>query len=90
MLKHWIVIYNGMIKTPCPLCNKEMNEHNKSQIEKCLWKFVREAKNPVAYASINPIKCPECEKQMLDHTVSEANECVNQFIADAYFLFNSK
>ena len=71
-----------MIKTPCPLCNKEMNEHNKSQIEKCLWRFVREAKNPVAYASINPIKCPECEKQMPDHTVSEANECVNQFIAD--------
>ena len=59
-----------------------MIDHNKSQIEKCLWRFVREAKNPVAYASINSIKCPECEKQMLDHTVPEANECVNQFIAD--------
>ena len=42
-----------MIKTPCPLCDKQMGEHNKSQIEKCLWTFVREARNPVAFAAIN-------------------------------------
>ena len=71
-----------MIKTPCPLCDKQMVEHTKSQIEKCLWTFVREARNPVAFARINSRTCPECEKQMLDHNPSQVNECVNQFIAD--------
>ena len=53
-----------MIKTPCPLCDKQMVEHTKSQIEKCLWTFVREARNPVAFARINSRTCPECEKDV--------------------------
>ena len=75
-----------MIKTPCPLCDKQMDEHNKSQIEKCLWMFVREARNPVAFAAINSRTCPECEKKMLDHDSSQVNQCVNQFILDVESL----
>jgi hypothetical protein len=63
-----------------------MVEHNKSQIEKCLWTFVREARNPVAFARINSRTCPECEKKMLDHNPSQVNECVNQFILDVESL----
>ena len=69
-----------MIKTPCPLCDKQMDEHTQSQIKKCLWTFVREARNPVAFAAINSRTCPECEKKMLDHNPSQVNECVKQFI----------
>ena len=75
-----------MIKTSCPICDKQMNDHNKSQIEKCLWMFVREARNPVAFASINSRTCPECEKKMLDHDSSQVNQCVNQFIEDVESL----
>ena len=75
-----------MIKTSCPICDKQMNDHNKSQIEKCLWMFVREARNPVAFASINSRTCPECEKKMLDHDSSQVNQCVNQFILDVESL----
>ena len=75
-----------MIKTSCPICDKQMDEHNKSQIEKCLWMFVREARNPVAFASINSRTCPECEKKMLDHDSSQVNQCVNQFIEDVESL----
>jgi hypothetical protein len=63
-----------------------MNDHNKSQIEKCLWMFVREARNPVAFAAINSRTCPECEKKMLDHDPSQVNQCVNQFILDVESL----
>ena len=75
-----------MRKTCCPICDKQMNDHNKSQIEKCLWMFVREARNPVAFAAINSRTCPECEKKMLDHDPSQVNQCVNQFILDVESL----
>ncbi len=75
-----------MIKTSCPICDKQMNDHDKNQIEKCLWMFVREARNPVAFAAINSRTCPECEKKMLDHDPSQVNQCVNQFILDVESL----
>ena len=28
-----------------------MRDHDENEIEKCLWEFVRESKNPVVYAS---------------------------------------
>ena len=75
-----------MINTPCPLCDKQMVDHTKRQIEKCQWTFDREARNPVAFASINSRTCPECEKKMLDHDSSQVNQCVNQFILDVESL----
>ena len=71
-----------MIKTPCPICKEHMRDHDKDKIEKCLWKFVKESKNPVAYASMTKTICPICEKEMGDHTISQTRECVKQFIID--------
>ena len=71
-----------MIKTTCPICNEHLRDHDQKQIDKCLWRFVREARNPVAYASVNKMICPICEKEMLDHNSKEANVCVKQFILD--------
>ena len=71
-----------MIKTPCPMCNEHMRDHDKKEIEKCLWQFVKESKNPVVYASRKKTICPICEKEMGDHTISQTRECVKQFIID--------
>ena len=57
-------------------------DKDKDKIEKCLWKFVKESKNPVAYASMTKTICPICEKEMGDHTISQTRECVKQFIID--------
>ena len=71
-----------MIKTPCPICKELMQDHDKNKIEKCLWQFVKESKNPVVYASRKKTICPICEKEMLDHNISETRECLKQFIID--------
>ena len=71
-----------MIKTPCPICNEHMRDHDEKEIEKSLWKFVKESKNPVAYASMTKTICPICEKEMGDHTISQTRECVKQFVDD--------
>jgi len=71
-----------MIKTPCPICNEQMRDHDEKEIEKCLWEFVRESKNPVVYASRKKTICPICEKEMLDHNTSETSKCVKQFVDD--------
>jgi hypothetical protein len=59
-----------------------MRDHDKKEIEKCLWQFVKESKNPVVYASRKKTICPSCEKEMLDHNTSETRECLKQFIID--------
>ena len=64
------------------MCNEHMRDHDKKEIEKCLWKFVKESKNPGAYASMTKTICPICEKEMGDHTISQTRECVKQFIID--------
>jgi len=66
----------------CPICQRNMNEHDQKQTDKCLKRFMREATNPVVYASVNKLFCPICEKEMLDHTSKQAIECVNEFIKD--------
>ena len=76
-----------MIKTPCPICHKDMKDHDKEKLDKCLWRFVREARNPVVYASREKLICPVCEEEMLDHKISKADKCVNQFILDVKELF---
>ena len=76
-----------MIKTPCPIYHKDMKDHDKEKLDKCLWRFAREARNPVAYASREKLICPVCEEEMLDHKISEADKCVNQFILDVEELF---
>ena len=76
-----------MIKTPCPICHKDIKDHDKKKIDKCLWRFVREARNPVVYASREKLICPVCEEEMLDHKISDADKCVNQFILDVEELF---
>ncbi len=63
-----------------------MRDHDENEIEKCLWKFVKEAKNPVVYVSMNKIICPICEKEMGDHNTSQTRECVKQFIIDVKSL----
>ena len=63
-----------------------MRDHDEKEIEKCLWEFVRESKNPVVYASRKKTICPICEKEMLDHNPSQVNECVKQFILDVESL----
>ena len=59
-----------------------MRDHDKKEIEKCLWEFVKESKNPVVYGSVIKIICPICEKEMGDHNTSQTRECVEQFIID--------
>ena len=76
-----------MIKTPCPICHKDMKDHDKEKLDKCLWRLAREARNPVAYASREKLICPVCEEEMLDHKISDADKCVNQFILDVEELF---
>ena len=71
-----------MIKTTCPICAEHLRDHDQKQIDKCLWRFVREARNPVAYTSFNKMICPICEKEMLDHNTSETRKCVKQFVDD--------
>ena len=66
----------------CPICHRNMNEHDEKQTDKCLKRFMREATNPVVYASVKKLFCPICEKEMLDHTSKQAIECVNEFIND--------
>ena len=75
-----------MIKTPCPICDKHMRDHDEKEIEKCLWEFVRESKNPVVYTSRKKRICPICEKEMLDHNTSETRVCVKQFVDDVESL----
>ena len=75
-----------MIKTPCPICHKDMKDHDKEKLDKCLWRFAREARNPVVYASREKLICPVCEEEMLDHNSSQVNKCVNQFILDVVDL----
>ena len=71
-----------MINTTCPLCSEELKNHDEAKIDKCIWRFVREAKNPVVYASRTKLICPTCGEEMLDHNINEAHECVEQFIRD--------
>ena len=71
-----------MISTACPICNEDLRNHHKEKIDKCLWRFVREARNPVVYASRTKLICPTCGEEMLDHNSSQTNKCVNQFILD--------
>ena len=71
-----------MISTACPLCSEELKNHDEAKIDKCIWRFVREAKNPVVYASRTKLICPTCGEEMLDHNINEAHECVEQFIRD--------
>ena len=71
-----------MISTACPLCSEDLTNHDEAKIDKCIWRFVREAKNPVVYASRTKLICPTCGEEMLDHNINEARECVEQFIRD--------
>ena len=71
-----------MISTACPLCSEELKNHDEAKIDKCIWRFVREAKNPVVYASRTKLICPTCGEEMLDHNINEAQKCVEQFIRD--------
>ena len=71
-----------MISTACPLCSEDLTNHDEAKIDKCIWRFVREAKNPVVYASRTKLICPTCGEEMLDHNINEAHECVEQFIRD--------
>ena len=32
-----------MINTACPLCSEELKNHDEAKIDKCIWRFVREA-----------------------------------------------
>ena len=66
----------------CPICQEGMLEHNEKQSNKCLQKFIKEATNPVVYASISKMICPICEKDMLDHNSKQVTECVNEFIKE--------
>ena len=71
-----------MISTACPLCSEELKNHDEAKIDKCIWRFVREAKNPVVYASRTKLICPTCGEEMLDHNSNQTQECVNQYILD--------
>ena len=71
-----------MITTACPICNEDLRNHHKEKREKCLWRFTREARNPVVYASRSKLICPTCGEEMLDHNSSQTQECVNQYILD--------
>ena len=71
-----------MITTACPICNEELEIHNKTKIDKCVWRFVREAKNPVVYASRTKLICPTCGEEMLDHNIRAATKCVEQYLRD--------
>ena len=71
-----------MISTACTLCSEDLRNHDKTKMDKCLWRFVREAKNPVVYASRTKLICPTCGEEMLDHNSKQANKCVKQFIID--------
>ena len=71
-----------MISTACPLCSEDLTNHDEAKIDKCIWRFVREAKNPVVYASRTKLICPTCGEEMLDHNSKQANKCVKQFIID--------
>jgi transcription initiation factor IIE alpha subunit len=39
-----------MITVACPICNEDLRNHDKTKLDKCLWRFVREARNPVVCA----------------------------------------
>jgi transcription initiation factor IIE alpha subunit len=69
-----------MITPLCPICDEELESHDRKKIDKCLWRFVREAKNPVVYASRTKLICPTCGEEMLDHNSKQANKCVDQFV----------
>ena len=69
-----------MITTACPICNEDLRNHHKEKREKCLWRFTREARNPVVYASRSKLICPTCGEEMLDHNSIKANKCVDQFV----------
>jgi len=71
-----------MITTACPICNDDLRNHHKEKREECLWRFAREARNPVVYASKTKLICPTCGEEMLDHNSKQTQECVNQFILD--------
>ncbi len=71
-----------MITPLCPICNEELESHDRKKIGKCLWRFVREAKNPVVYASRTKLICPTCGEEMLNHNTREANKCVHQFLRE--------
>jgi len=71
-----------MISTACPLCSEDLTNHDEAKIDKCLWRFVREAKNPVVHASRSKLICPTCGEEMLDHNTKAATKCVEQFLRD--------
>ena len=71
-----------MITVACPICNEDLTNHDKTKLAKGLWRFVREARNPVVYASRTKLICPTCGEEMLDHNSKQANKCVKQFIID--------
>ena len=71
-----------MINTTCPLCSEDLTNHDEAKIDKCIWRFVREAKNPVVYASRTKLICPTCGEEMLNHNTREANKSVDQFLRE--------
>ena len=71
-----------MITSACPICNEDLRNHEQKRLDKCLWRFVREARNPVVYASSTKLICPTCGEEMLDHNSKEANKCVEKFIIE--------
>ena len=71
-----------MINTACPLCSEDLTNHDKTKIDKCVWRFVREAKNPVVYASRTKLICPTFGEEMLYNNTKAATKCVEQFLRD--------
>jgi len=69
-----------MEKISCPVCGKDMSEHDDLQTHKCLQKFIKIATNPVVYASVKKIICPTCKKDMAEHNQDQTVECLNKFI----------
>ena len=71
-----------MEKIDCPICGKNMSQHDEWQAYLCMEKFVKVATNPVAYASVKKIVCPMCKKDMGDHNWEQTTECMNKFIKE--------
>ena len=71
-----------MEKIDCPICGKNMSQHDEWQAYLCMEKFVKVATNPVAYASVKKIVCPMCKKDMGDHNGEQTTECMNKFIKE--------
>ena len=69
-----------MEKIDCPICGKNMSQHDEWQAYLCMEKFVKVATNPVAYGSVRKLVCPTCKGDMGDHNEGQTTECVNKFI----------